>query len=129
MFRIICLKSGSRKLKCREEKHIDQVLVQVAVPSRGDISEYQKLKRNVHELVGGITGKHTTLDKGPPVIYLDQSIEHEELAALYRVADVCLITSLRDGMNLVSYSLLHENLFKRFRIFFKRFNQCKIASN
>jgi len=90
------------------EEHLDDwgtqvVLVQLAVPSRGDVPEYQRLKRQVHELVGQISGKHSTLAAGPPVIYLDQSLDHDQLVALYRVADVALITSLRDGMNLVSY--------------------------
>eukprot|EP00397_Hematodinium_sp_SG-2012_P012902 GEMP01013086.1.p1 GENE.GEMP01013086.1~~GEMP01013086.1.p1 ORF type:complete len:901 (+),score=156.68 GEMP01013086.1:87-2789(+) len=90
------------------EEHLEDwgtqvVLVQLAVPSRGDVPEYQRLKRQVHELVGQICGKHSTLAAGPPVIYLDQSLDHDQLVALYRVADVALITSLRDGMNLVSY--------------------------
>ena len=79
------------------------VLVQLAVPSRGSVAEYKKLKKNVHELVGSICGKHSRFQSGPPVIYLDRAIGHEELVSIYRAADVCLITSLRDGMNLVSY--------------------------
>jgi trehalose 6-phosphate synthase/phosphatase len=59
--------------------------------------------RQVHELVGQICGKHSKLETGTPVIYLDQSMSHNDLVALYHVADVALITSLRDGMNLVSY--------------------------
>ena len=79
------------------------VLVQVAVPSRLDVAEYQKLKKVVHEMVGDICGRHSSLTGGPPVVYLDQSMDMDQLTALYRIADVCLITSLRDGMNLVSY--------------------------
>jgi len=81
-------------------------LVQVAVPSRGDVGEYQRLKKNVHEIVGDICGRHSSLGSQPPVVYLDQSIDHDQLTALYRVADVCLITSIRDGMNLVSYEFV-----------------------
>lgn len=79
------------------------VLVQLAVPSRRDVPEYQRLKRQVHELVGQICGRHSTIETGVPVIYLDQSMSFDDLVALYNVADVALITSLRDGMNLVSY--------------------------
>lgn len=79
------------------------VLVQLAVPSRRDIPEYQRLQRQVHELVGQICGRHSKLERGTPVIYLDQTMSHDDLVALYHVADVALITSLRDGMNLVSY--------------------------
>lgn len=82
------------------------VLVQVAVPSRRDVPEYQRLQRQVHELVGQICGRHSTLETGVPVIYKDASMSFHDLVALYRVADIALITSLRDGMNLVSYEFV-----------------------
>jgi len=82
------------------------VLVQLAVPSRRDVPEYQRLQRQVHELVGQICGRHSTIETGVPVIYLDQSMSFDDLVALYKVADVCLITSLRDGMNLVAYEYI-----------------------
>merc|ERR1719223_1761874 len=87
------------------------VLVQLAVPSRRDVPEYQRLQRQVHELVGQICGRHSKVDKGTPVIYLDSTMSHNDLTALYHVADVALITSLRDGMNLVSYEYIacHRN--------------------
>jgi len=87
------------------------VLVQLAVPSRRDVPEYQRLQRQVHELVGQICGRHSKLETGSPVIYLDQSMSFHDLVALYQVADVALITSLRDGMNLVAYEFVaaHKN--------------------
>eukprot|EP00742_Colponemidia_sp_Colp-10_P008523 GILJ01009236.1.p1 GENE.GILJ01009236.1~~GILJ01009236.1.p1 ORF type:complete len:841 (-),score=141.00 GILJ01009236.1:472-2994(-) len=78
------------------------VLIQLAVPSRTDVPEYQKLKCQVHEMVGRINGKYGSLDR-VPIHYLDQSLNFEKLVALYSVADVCFISSLRDGMNLVAY--------------------------
>eukprot|EP00929_Paragymnodinium_shiwhaense_P082165 TRINITY_DN43213_c0_g1_i1.p1 TRINITY_DN43213_c0_g1~~TRINITY_DN43213_c0_g1_i1.p1 ORF type:complete len:963 (+),score=203.12 TRINITY_DN43213_c0_g1_i1:138-3026(+) len=89
----------------------DCVLVQLAVPSRRDVPEYQRLQRQVHELVGQICGRHSKLETGAPVIYLDASMSFLDLVALYQVADVALITSLRDGMNLVSYEFIacHRN--------------------
>jgi trehalose 6-phosphate synthase/phosphatase len=78
------------------------VLVQIAVPSRTDVKEYQRLAREAHEIVGRINGRFGSLSK-VPIHYLDQSIPFPRMCALYRVADVCLNTSLRDGMNLVSY--------------------------
>ncbi|CEL96125.1 unnamed protein product [Vitrella brassicaformis CCMP3155] len=81
------------------------VLVQLAVPSRTVVPEYQRLKSKVHELVGRIIGKRGGL-ASVPVHYLDQSLSFEELVALYRVADVAFISSLRDGMNLVSYEYI-----------------------
>lgn len=86
------------------------VFVQLAVPSRGDVKEYQRLRRHVHELVGEISGKYSNLENfGSPVIYLDQSVQFSELVALYCLADVMLITSLRDGMNLVAFEYIASN--------------------
>ncbi|KAJ2523531.1 Trehalose-6-P synthase/phosphatase complex synthase subunit [Coemansia sp. RSA 1939] len=78
------------------------VLVQVAVPSRGDVEEYQHLISNVNELVGRINGRFGTVEY-TPIHFLHKSVTFTELVSLYAVSDVCLITSTRDGMNLVSY--------------------------
>ncbi|KAJ2657876.1 Trehalose-6-P synthase/phosphatase complex synthase subunit [Coemansia sp. RSA 1199] len=78
------------------------VLVQVAVPSRGDVEEYRQLIASVNELVGRINGRFGTVEY-TPIHFLHKSVAFDELVSLYAVADVCLITSTRDGMNLVSY--------------------------
>ncbi|KAJ1666495.1 Trehalose-6-P synthase/phosphatase complex synthase subunit [Coemansia sp. RSA 1813] len=78
------------------------VLVQVAVPSRGDVEEYRLLISNVNELVGRINGRFGTVEY-TPIHFLHKSVTFTELVSLYAVSDVCLITSTRDGMNLVSY--------------------------
>ncbi|GJN28193.1 hypothetical protein PR202_gb16290 [Eleusine coracana subsp. coracana] len=78
------------------------VLLQIAVPTRTAVPEYQKLTSQVHEIVGRINGRFGTLT-AVPIHHLDQSIDFHALCALYAVSDVALITSLRDGMNLVSY--------------------------
>lgn len=52
-----------------------------------------------------INGKRGNLTH-VPVHYLDQSLSLDELVALYRVADVALISSIRDGMNLVAYEFI-----------------------
>lgn len=78
------------------------VLVQVAVPSRTDVEEYQNLISQVNELVGRINGKFGTVDF-MPIHFMNKSVNFEELVALYRIADTCLVSSTRDGMNLVSY--------------------------
>ena len=87
------------------EWHDRVVLVQLAVPSRSEVKEYQRLKKHVHELVGQVSGKHSQLSaqNGSPVLYLDQAVDHTDLVALYALSDVLLITSLRDGMNLVAF--------------------------
>ncbi|RLV95368.1 Alphaalpha-trehalose-phosphate synthase UDP-forming [Spathaspora sp. JA1] len=81
------------------------VLVQVAVPSRGDVEEYQSLRATVNELVGRINGQFGTVEF-VPIHYMHKSIPFDELISLYNVSDVCLVSSTRDGMNLVSYEYI-----------------------
>ncbi|KAL5188226.1 Alpha,alpha-trehalose-phosphate synthase [UDP-forming] 1 [Glycine soja] len=81
------------------------VLLQIAVPTRKDVPEYQKLTSQVHEIVGRINGRFGTLT-AVPIHHLDRSLDFHELCALYAVTDVALVTSLRDGMNLVSYEFV-----------------------
>ncbi len=69
------------------------LLVQIAVPSRTDVPEYQKLRSMVHEIVGRINGTFGTLTY-VPIYHLDTSLSFTELCALYAVTDVALITSL-----------------------------------
>lgn len=144
------------------------LLVQIAVPSRTDVPEYQRLRSMVHEIVGRINGQYGELTGQPassaagpatalllsggplpifskpaagwecklaptpaalpdpatrrrppsrpapsrsppgtlthvPIYHLDRQLSFHELVALYAITDVALVTSLRDGMNLVSY--------------------------
>ncbi|RUP48961.1 glycosyltransferase family 20-domain-containing protein [Jimgerdemannia flammicorona] len=81
------------------------VLVQLAVPSRQDVDEYQNLRNTVNELVGRINGQYGTIEF-VPIHFMHRSIGFDELVALYAVSDACLISSTRDGMNLVSYEYI-----------------------
>jgi trehalose 6-phosphate synthase/phosphatase len=76
-------------------------LVQVLVPSRLDSPEYQAQRDEIERLVAGINGRFGQPGI-TPVEYFHRSISRAELVALYRRADVMLVTSLRDGMNLVA---------------------------
>jgi trehalose 6-phosphate synthase/phosphatase len=76
-------------------------LIMLTVPSRDNVSEYKNLKEEVDELVGNINGKHSTLT-WTAVHYLYRSVSFEQLVALYNLADIGLVTPLRDGMNLVA---------------------------
>ncbi|KAH8953132.1 hypothetical protein BDL97_08G007600 [Sphagnum fallax] len=78
------------------------LLVQIAVPTRTDVPEYQRLTSQVHEIVGRINGRFGSVTF-VPIHHLDRSLAFHELCALYASTDVVLVTSLRDGMNLVSY--------------------------
>ncbi|XP_052114535.1 alpha,alpha-trehalose-phosphate synthase [UDP-forming] 1 [Arachis duranensis] len=81
------------------------VLLQIAVPTRTNVPDYQKLTSQVHEIVGRINGRFGTLT-AVPIHHLDRSLDFYALCALYAVTDVALVTSLRDGMNLVSYEFV-----------------------
>ncbi|KZN87850.1 Alpha,alpha-trehalose-phosphate synthase [Penicillium chrysogenum] len=77
------------------------VLIQIAIPSREAVKKYQDLEGEVNKLVGQITGKYAT-PKSTPLLYIHRSVSFAELTALYSVSDVCLVTSRRDGLNLVA---------------------------
>ncbi len=75
--------------------------VQIAVPSREDVEEYQTMRAEIEWLVGRINGDLGEVGR-PPIHYLYRSVSFDELVAYYRAADVMLVTPLRDGMNLVA---------------------------
>ncbi len=79
----------------------DAVLVQVATPSRERVEHYRVLRDEIEQAVGRINGEHARLGH-PAVHYLHSSHDRPELAALFRAADVMVVTPLRDGMNLVA---------------------------
>jgi trehalose 6-phosphate synthase/phosphatase len=76
-------------------------LLQLAVPSRSQVAEYQALKRQIDELVGRVNGRFGT-SSWTPIRYLYRSVPRDRLMAMYRDAAVALVTPLRDGMNLVA---------------------------
>ena len=71
------------------------------IPSRDTIQTYSERKRTIEEKVSTINGKYSSLH-WQPVIYRYNHVSFEELCALYQVADIALLTPLRDGMNLVA---------------------------
>lgn len=73
----------------------------IAVPSRTKVEHYRLLKKQVDELVGEINGKHGTFG-WMPIWYIYRFLPFDMLVALYGVADIALITPLRDGMNLIA---------------------------
>lgn len=78
------------------------VLVQIGVPSRTEVDEYKKLISQTNELVGRINAQYGSVEYAP-IVFINQSVNFDDLCALYTVADVAVVTSIRDGMNLVSY--------------------------
>lgn len=87
----------------------DVVFIQVAIPSRTGVRAYRRLKEDVERRVGEINGRYAH-DGHVPLWYLYRSVPPEELVALYRLADVLLVTPLRDGMNLVAKEYIASRL-------------------
>jgi trehalose 6-phosphate synthase/phosphatase len=115
------LRAFERLLERHPEHRQRVILLQLAVPSRGQVREYRRLKREIDALVGRINGRFGT-PGWTPIHYLHRDIEQAlaavhagdggdeaapsedaaDLVQLYRDADVALVTPLRDGMNLVA---------------------------
>jgi trehalose 6-phosphate synthase len=76
-------------------------MVQIAAPSRTRIPSYLDLQRNVAETVERINQSYQTA-QWRPVVLIDRACSHDEVERWYRAADLCLVTSLHDGMNLVA---------------------------
>ncbi len=79
----------------------DAVFVQVATPSRERVQQYRVLRDDIDRLVGRINGDLGRIGR-PAISYLHSSYPREEMAALYRAADIMVVTPFRDGMNLVA---------------------------
>jgi len=83
------------------EWHSKVVLYMLIVPSRDKVSQYKKLKDEINRKVSEINSIYGNLS-WTPVLYFYKSLPFEELIGLYIASDICMITSTRDGMNLVS---------------------------
>jgi alpha,alpha-trehalose-phosphate synthase [UDP-forming] len=85
------------------------VMIQIAVPSRGEDAHYEREREEVERLVGEVNGEYGQVGRAA-IHYLHQSVEADELVALYLAADVMLVTPLRDGMNLVAKEYVASRL-------------------
>ena len=82
---------------------------QVLVPSRERVPDYSQLKREIDQAVGRVNGRFSS-GGWSPVRYIARSVPREDLFAMYRQADVALVTPLRDGMNLVAKEYVASQL-------------------
>jgi len=76
-------------------------LIQIVSPSRESVSSYHDLLQQLESLCGSLNGDYGELD-WMPVRYIHRNVARKRLPGLYRVAEVALVTPLRDGMNLVA---------------------------
>lgn len=75
-------------------------LYMIVVPSRDNVPQYKELRDEIDKFVGSINARYRTME-WQPVNYFYRAFPMEELAALYAKAHICLVTPMRDGMNLV----------------------------
>ncbi|MBL3655983.1 bifunctional alpha,alpha-trehalose-phosphate synthase (UDP-forming)/trehalose-phosphatase [Fulvivirga sediminis] len=87
-------------------------LIMVVVPSRDTVEKYKNLKEEVDLLVGRINGKYGSMN-WTPIHYFYRSFPLDDLSAFYRMADVALVTPMRDGMNLVCKEYVASKLDKK----------------
>ncbi|NQV41785.1 MAG: trehalose-6-phosphate synthase [Candidatus Marinimicrobia bacterium] len=76
-------------------------MIQILVPSRRDIHKYEDLKIEIERMIAEINGEFTR-PGWLPIEYQFRSLDRKELLAYYRVADIMMVTPLKDGMNLVA---------------------------
>jgi len=77
------------------------VLVQIAAPSRSVLPSYKRLYEDCQRLVAEINQRYGR-DGYEPIVLLDEHHDHSALQELYRATDICIVSSLHDGMNLVA---------------------------
>jgi trehalose-6-phosphate synthase len=76
-------------------------LVQIAAPSRSSLEEYKSLEIRVRDLAQQINGRYPDA-AGPPILLKIEQHGADQVNRYYRASDVCMVTSLHDGMNLVA---------------------------
>ncbi|HLT44895.1 MAG TPA: alpha,alpha-trehalose-phosphate synthase (UDP-forming), partial [Luteimonas sp.] len=90
-----------RYLKRHGEQAGKLTFLQIAPVSRSDVAEYRELRQELEQLAGHINGAHAEPD-WTPVRYVNRNYAHPTLTGFYRLAQVGVVTPLRDGMNLVA---------------------------
>jgi len=86
-------------------------LIHLIVPSRDTVRNYKELKEEMDKLVSSINGRLSTLD-WCPILNFYRSFAPDMLSAMYKTADVALVTPVRDGMNLVAKEFVVSNVDK-----------------
>lgn len=103
------LKAFKTALELFDDLHGKITLIQLVVPSRENISEYQTMKTEIEKIVSEINGRFG-YPGWTPVHYMFRSLERNELISYYCAADIALVTPLKDGMNLVAKEYCAANI-------------------
>jgi len=96
-------------LESRPELKEKIVFIQMGEISRIHLSQYKQLNDQINALVEEVNFKHGQ-GSWKPVIFVRRHLSFSELLAFYRLADVCLVTSLHDGMNLVAKEYISSQI-------------------
>ena len=91
-----------RLLERRADLRGGITLIQIAEPSRDEEPRYRQIRSEVEQTVGRINGRFTEPGRAVPVRYMYRTLPLRRLVPYYVVADVALVTPLKDGMNLVA---------------------------
>ncbi len=90
------------RLLRRHPEHAERIcMIEIGVPSRSRIAAYRTFGDDVARRVEDLNRRHGT-GTWKPVLFLRGHLEHHELIPLFRMADVCVVTPVHDGMNLVA---------------------------
>jgi trehalose 6-phosphate synthase len=92
----------------------------VATPSRTDIEAYKRLEEDMLEGVNRINERYGT-ENWTPIVLVHENVSSEVLAGAYRAADLCLVSSLQDGMNLVAKEFIACQVEERGVLVLSRF--------
>ena len=106
------LKAFERFLEKNADYRSKVSMIMVVVPSRDTVPKYAQLKEEIDLLVGRINGKYGRMN-WTPVHYFYRSFPLTALSAFYRMANVALVTPMRDGMNLVCKEYIASRLDKK----------------
>jgi trehalose 6-phosphate synthase len=99
------IKAFRELLERYPEHRRSATLIQIASPSREDVSAYSDILHELESLCGSMNGNFGELD-WMPVRYIHRTVARTRLPGLYRASRVALVTPLRDGMNLVAKEFL-----------------------
>ena len=94
-------RSYARLLEKYPETRANVSYTQIAPPTRVGVRTYDEIRASLEQTLGEINGRYATLD-WVPLKYIGRGINRKSLMGLFRIADVGLVTPIRDGMNLVA---------------------------
>jgi len=88
------------------------IFIQMGEISRIHLSQYKQLNDQINNLVEEVNFKHST-GFWRPIIFVRRHLSFCELLGFYRLADICIVSSLHDGMNLVAKEFVSSRFDER----------------